>query len=200
MRINPAQLDRIPNQAQKLILNIIAKLEAGKNIITSDVGMLGVTFTSLREKDIAEAFHCSERTVRNWVIDGCPKSLAGYDVFQVHTWLLTRELDKVVASGDGGQSLKDRKTSEEIAVLQKRQEKMDFEMEKLKESTVPKEVFDRAVSAIIEADKSFDNNSLKMNIAKWRAMPDSDAHEMIDKYVIDKSKHKMNCAKQAARV
>jgi hypothetical protein len=200
VNIKPAQLSKLPDEGKDLILKIIDRLESGKQILPSDVGLLGLSFTCLREKDIAEAFHISDRQVRNWVEAGCPKSAAGYDLYQVHTWLLTRELDKVVVSGDGGQSLKDRKTQEEIAVLQKRQEKMDFEMQQLKDTTIPKEVHERAIIAIIEADKNFDNNSLKRNLAKFRAVPDSEANIMIDQYCIDKSKHKLSCARQAERV
>lgn len=198
MNIKPSQLSKLTDEGKNLILKIIDRLESGKQILPSDVGLLGLSFTCLREKDIAEAFHISDRQVRNWVEAGCPKGLAGYDLYQVHTWLLTRELEKAIP-GDID-NLKDRKTLEEINVLQKRQEKMDFEIQNLKDTTIPKDTHERVKLSIIESFVNFLNNSLKRNIAKMRAVPDSEANDMVDQFCIDLTTHMTTSGRQAERV
>jgi phage terminase Nu1 subunit (DNA packaging protein) len=157
-----------------------------------------INFSCLREKDIAEAFHISTRQVRNWVQSGCPRSANGYDLYQVHCWLLEREKKNITAL-DGG-SLKDKKTLEEINVLQKRQEKMDFEIQNLKDTTIPKDTHERVKLSIIESFVNFLNNSLKRNIAKMRAVPDSEANDMVDQFCIDLTTHMTTSGRQAERV
>jgi phage terminase Nu1 subunit (DNA packaging protein) len=161
----------------------------------------------MREEHIAEIFHITKRQVSNWNIAGCPKGPKGYDLYHVILWYVKREAEKNAPKYDseaqnveGPVSLKDKKTLEEIAVLQRRQEKMDFEMQELKDTTIPKDVHKRSVSAVIEAFVSFLRNSLKRNVASFRAVPDVEANDMIDKFCIDLTQHMANSARQAERV
>ena len=62
-----------------------------------------IAFHALREKDIAEAFHVTNRTVRNWVKSGCPINPdRSYSLFNVHEWLLERERAKLTVIAEGG--------------------------------------------------------------------------------------------------
>ena len=198
MKIKSSQINKLTESAREMVQKIVDTIESGGILNPSDFGLLGFSFNCLREKDISEAFKTTDRTIRNWVKEGCPKRPDGYyDLYQVHDWLLCRVIQKAAPDSD---NLKDQKTIKEIEVLEKRAEKMDFEMQKLLDSTVPKETHENVKTAIIESFTGYLRNSLKSNISTIRAVPDADANDMIDQFCIDLTRHMASSAKQVERV
>jgi len=79
----------------------------------------GVNFDALTKTEIADAFKVTTKTIENWCNDGCPVTKGtgqnSYSLYQVHNWLISREVEKLVPSD--GESLKDQKTKKEIERL-----------------------------------------------------------------------------------
>lgn len=78
-----------------------------------------IVFNALTEKQIADAFKVQDRTVRNWVKDGCPDNPdRSYSLYNVHAWLMDRQkkdLLETIESSDT--NLKDEKLKLEIEKL-----------------------------------------------------------------------------------
>lgn len=148
-----------------------------------------IAFHALREKDIAEAFHVTNRTVRNWVKSGCPINPdRSYSLFNVHEWLLERERAKLTVIAAGG-TLEEQKLIKEIEVLEGRIEKQKIENAELKKETVSKYLYNKAIMILIESFTKFLVDSLKMNIINFRAIPEEQLPRACEEYGIQATKH-----------
>jgi len=148
-----------------------------------------IAFHALREKDIAEAFHVTNRTVRNWVKSGCPINPdRSYSLFNVHEWLLDRERAKLTVIAEGG-TLEQQKLIKEIEVLEGRIEKQKIENAELKKETVSKYLYNKAIMTLIESFTKFLVDSLKMNIINFRAIPEEQLPRACEEYGIQATKH-----------
>lgn len=84
-----------------------------------------------REKDAAEFYHVTPRTIRNWVVDGCPQNPdKSYNLFHLHEWILKREIRKLENS-DEGESLNEQKTLKQIELLNEQIQKQKMLNEEL---------------------------------------------------------------------
>lgn len=148
-----------------------------------------IAFHALREKDIAEAFHVTNRTVRNWVKSGCPINPdRSYSLFNVHEWLLDRERAKLTVIAEGG-TLEQQKLIKEIEVLEGRIEKQKIENAELKKETVSKYLYNKAIMTLIESFTKFLVDSLKMNIINFRAIPEEQLPRACEEYGIQATKY-----------
>lgn len=155
-----------------------------------------IAFHALREKDIAEAFHVTDRTVRNWVKNGCPMNPdRSYSLFNVHEWIIEREKKKLAAFVEGG-SLEEQKLQKEIEVLEQRIEKQKFENAELKKETVSKYLYNKAIMILIESFTKFLVDSLKRNIINFRAIPEEQLPRACEEYGIQATKHLIQCVKR----
>lgn len=153
-------------------------------------------FHTMREKDIAVALHVTTATIRNWVKSGCPQNEdRKYNLYNVHTWLLDREVSKyknIVEKGDLGS----QKTAKEIELLNGRIERQTIENEELKKNTVSKYLYNKAINTIIEAFKMFFVDSIKRNIRALRAIEESDLPKAIDELGVQATKHMVQSVKR----
>lgn len=148
-----------------------------------------IAFHALREKDIAEAFHVTNRTVRNWVKSGCPINPdRSYSLFNVHEWLLERERAKLTVIA-AGVTLEEQKLIKEIEVLEGRIEKQKIENAELRRETVSKYLYNKAITTLIEAFVKFLVDALKRNIIRFRAIPDELLPKACDEFGIQATKH-----------
>lgn len=157
---------------------------------------LEICFHSLREKDVAEAFHVTDRTIRNWVKDGCPINQdRSYSLYNVHTWLMDRQKSEFESRIEGG-TLEDQKLSKEIEVLDKRIEKMEIENDELKKNTVSKYLYNRAIHTLIEAFTKFFVDVLKRNGLRLRAIPEDKFPQACEELGIQATKHMAQSVKR----
>lgn len=155
-----------------------------------------IAFHSLREKDIAEAFHITDRQVRNWVKAGCPINPdRSYSLFNVHEWLMDRQ-KKQFESALNGATLNDQKTAKEIILLEGKIEKQAIENEELRKNTVSKYLYNRAISTICEAFSKFLVDVIKRNILRLRAIPEDELPAAIDELGIQATKHMVQSVKR----
>lgn len=155
-----------------------------------------IAFHALREKDIAEAFHVTDRTVRNWVKYGCPMNPdRSYSLFNVHEWIIEREKKKLAAFVEGG-SLEEQKLQKEIEVLEQRIEKQKIENAELRKETVSKYLYNKAVTTLIDAFVKFLVDALKRNIIRFRAIPEELLPKACEEFGIQATKHLLQCVKR----
>lgn len=89
-----------------------------------------------REKDAAEFYRVTPRTIRNWVVDGCPQNPdKSYTLFHIHEWILKREVKKFVSDSDG-ESLTDQKTQKQIELLTEQIQKQKTVNEELQKTLI----------------------------------------------------------------
>jgi phage terminase Nu1 subunit (DNA packaging protein) len=155
-----------------------------------------IAFHSLREKDIAEAFHITGRQVRNWVKGGCPINPdRSYSLFNVHEWLMDRQKKQLEAMLDTG-SLGSQKMAKEIELLTAKIEKQNIENEELRKNTVSKYLYNRAISTICEAFSKFLVDVIKRNILRLRAIPEDELPAAVDELGIQATKHMVQSVKR----
>jgi len=193
---NPKLIESLPKPTQDMVINILRKLSLNQKLTYSDVGLLGRSFNALREKDIAEVFHVTDRQVRNWVKAGCPLNPnRSYDLFHVHDWLMDRQKKQLEAMLDTG-SLGSQKMSKEIELLTAKIEKQNIENEELRKNTVSKYLYNRAISTICEAFSKFLVDVIKRNILRLRAIPEDELPAAVDELGIQATKHMVQSVKR----
>lgn len=155
-----------------------------------------IQFHALREKDIAEAFHITDRTVRNWVKDGMPINKdRSYCLYDVHTWLMDRQRQDLESKSDGG-SLEELKLRKEIEVLEGRVERQNIENAELRRETVSKYLYNKAITTLIESFVKFMVDALKRNIIRFRAIPEEELPKACDEYGVQGTRHLIQSVKR----
>jgi hypothetical protein len=93
-------------------------------------------FSKIKIGEIARCFCVSVAAVDKWVTMGCPQnSDRTMGIYQVHRWLMQREINRHCGVDDKNKSLKDKKTEKEI-------ERLEAQINKIQEKTIERELHD----------------------------------------------------------
>lgn len=146
-------------------------------------------FHACREKDIADVYHVTTKTIRKWVKDGCPKNPdRSYSIYNIHCWLMDREISKYKSVEESG-DLGSQKTRKEIELLTARIERQTIDNEELRKNTVTKYLYNRAITTIIESFTKFFVDIIQRNILTLRATHDDELPAAIEELGNQASKH-----------
>lgn len=197
-KIKPGQIRHLTHEAQLHIQKLYDIITAGGTVTNSDAGMLGVSFLAMRELDIAEVFRVNPRTVRKWSSEnGCPRRPDGfYELLAVIEWYAKRNNTEEMPVA----TLSATKTQQEIKILKLKEEKMGMELAEAKAASIPLDVYERVKSAFIESFTTYLRNSMLMNAAKIRAVPDLELEQLVNEFIIALTQQMASAAARAERV
>jgi hypothetical protein len=197
-KIKPGQIRNLTAAAQQHIQKLYDILQAGGSVTNTDAGMLGVSFLAMRELDIAEVFRINQRTVRRWSAEnGCPRRPDGlYELLAVIDWYAKRNSNP----DEMPTTLSASKTTAEINLLRLKEEKLELELDAARAASVPTDVHQRVITALIESFTTYLRNSMMRNVAMIRAVPDAELEPLVNDFIIALTKQMASAATRAERV
>jgi hypothetical protein len=153
------------------IAALLRKLQAGEKLLKTDIGLLGYPFRAMPQIKALEFFRTTKPTLASWEKDGCPRNPDGtYDLYLIHQWRLERETEKYKKAD----SLKDKKTMEEI-------EKLKLQNQEKKTQMMPYSEFIEKFKSWASSFKSFWTQITRRNAHLFVGLDQPQAEVMLEK-------------------